>query len=323
VHGIKLESLAEFFLPIKLMFTFSPPKLYTMLNYNYTQSIKLCILAFTIMFLFSCGSGNKNHDNPTQEDSTTVSNASEELNQFNFILPSPIQIASVFHRAGLKYNEQFTNPVSNKSKYESEFSRAVNIGTYGADMAYGLINEQHQNTLNIMKATKSLSDELGMGSLYEIDHFMERFINNTSKPDSLTPLLLGLQTETEMYLEENHKLHIYALMFAGGWLESMYIATKSIENNKNEKIMKRLAEQRNTLEALLKTLENYEGKDSKITDLKNDFLALNTAFENCADFKAQPIEEDGTKPLTFKIALEELQLIAAKISEIRTKIING
>lgn len=279
------------------------------------------------LLIASCG-GNKNaeHAEHAEEavDTSGIEELKEDVEKFNYILPSPLQIASLFNKAGLKYNEALLNPLKNQSKYNNEFDRTINIGTYGADLAYALLNNQTQYSLNCLKSIKELSDAIGMGSIYSSENYIVRFKNNINKFDSLVDIFNNLTVDTKAYLAENEKKTSSLLVFAGGWIESMHIATKSIENVDNEKILRRLSEQHVTLEALIKLFEEETDHNEQLDELITDLKSIATIYNECADYKAKmSTAEEGTDVLDFEMSKEEKVKLSAKIAEIRSKTIES
>ena len=90
----------------------------------------------------------------------------ENEDMYNFVMPSPLQIAAIFKRAGLKYSRETTNTVDNASNYTDRVTKALNFGVYAADLSYCVLNKQPQDALKYMKTIKKLSDDLGMTSMF-------------------------------------------------------------------------------------------------------------------------------------------------------------
>ena len=85
----------------------------------------------------------------------------ENEDMYNFVMPSPLQIAAIFKRAGLKYARETTNDIDNVSNYTDRVTKALNFGVYAADLSYCVLNKQPQDAVKYMKTIKTLSDDLG------------------------------------------------------------------------------------------------------------------------------------------------------------------
>src|ERR1051326_1883416 len=136
----------------------------------------------------SCGNPeNPDENNSTQTD-TTVSvkkdTSGNPAKDFFYSLPSPLVMAKVFKKTGLKYVEGVANSPDNVSKYSSTQSKTLNLGVYSADLAYCVLNKQSQQASKYMESVKKLSDDLGMSTLFNSDDYLKRFKNNLNNEDS-------------------------------------------------------------------------------------------------------------------------------------------
>ena len=292
------------------------------------KSLKKSLLIIPMALLVACGGGEKKDEKQTLvvADSTKTEQLNEDENTMSYILPSPMQIASLFHKAKLKYNEKLLNPISNASSYGTETRRTLNIGIYGADMAYCIINNQGDKALAYIKAMKELSDKIGMGTIYDNDDILNRFQKNINNVDSLTDIISTIQTDSEMYLEENDKKFEALEIFAGGWVEALYLAGKSVEKNYSEKIARSIAEQHVALRNLIKLLSDQDrSKNEEFQTVLNGLKEINSIFESTPGYaksKAElNTEEDTEIPFVFDLTKEEVSKLASKCEEVRTKIV--
>lgn len=278
------------------------------------------LLGISIL-LFSCGTGNQQ----AETDSSSADTADvmeEEESGISYILPSPLQIASIFKKSKLKYYEGLTSQQKDPAKYNSNLSKAANLGVYNADIAYCVLNKQTQEALNYMKAARQLSDRLGMSSVSDAESFGKRFEKNIGNEDSLISLIADLQMKTDIYLEENEMQHIAAITFAGAWIESMYIGTKVFEKDKISSANIKIVEQIAILEKIITVLKSFENKDSAISSLVAELtsiLDLYNTFPSVVNSKNQPEEEESE----IKLSDENVKAFSEKIASIRTGIING
>jgi hypothetical protein len=135
-------------------------------------------LASAALIVSSCGgeTPNKNEQQELlshQVDSTSAINAEFEGKIFS--IPSPIQTAILLKQASGSYNPNLVNPSENAGKYATTYSRALNLGVYGADMGYATLFGQQKESLSYLKALQTLSDGLSISGAFD-KTFAERFI---------------------------------------------------------------------------------------------------------------------------------------------------
>lgn len=282
-------------------------------------SLTLCVIGSSIFV--SCNNESKKENVSDSIDSTNIEELKEDISTFNYILPSPLQIASLYHHIGLKFNEKLTNPISNKSKYNSEFAKTINIGVYSADLAFAILSNENQFALNGLKTIKELSDEIGMGSIYQNGDVLTKIKNNVDNIDSLTELFSNIEVDSKTYLEENEKKNSSLTIFAGGFVESIYIATQSTQKINSEKLISRLSEQIITLNNLVHLLKDEKKTSQNEKHLIELMVQLQNVYMNCADYKAKmAVAEEGEDVSSFSISDEELKKIRDEFAKVRNEI---
>ena len=254
-------------------------------------------------------------------DSLELEELEDDVAAINYILPSPLQVATLFNKSGLKYDEKLLNSLNNAPKYQNEFDKTINIGVYSSDLAYALLNNQTQYSLDCLKTIKKLSDEVGIGSVYSGENYMNRFNNNINKFDSLVEIFNNINLDTKSFLAENEKELTGLVIFAGAWIESMYISTQSVQKLMNDKITRRIAEQHVTLSALIKMYEaeNDLGDQMKIT--LEDLRKIESVYNDCSDYRDKKAIDSESDVLDFDMTMEEKAKLSSTISEIRNSIV--
>lgn len=275
---------------------------------------RLATLALLAGVAFSCGQNNDKEASGTDSmgmDSATmaVDSAAESKTQDFFqSLPSPIHVARIFQRAGLKYISGITNPASNASKYMSPYSKSFNLGVYTTDLSYCTFNDQSQEAISYFKAVKTLTDGLNLTSIFESTNLIPRFEKNIGNKDSLVTLMATLSMESDILLKQTSRMDIAYLSFAGAWTESAYIATQMLKNKRNPDIMKRLLDQNNSLGKLIALLQDF--------DDKQDFQNL---IADLSDIKASLDILNSENTTTHE---EEFKKLTAKVEKLRNKHVN-
>jgi DNA-directed RNA polymerase subunit F len=249
-----------------------------------------------------------------------------------FSIPSPLQTSVLLKESGAKYSKELLNPSSNLSSYSTNFKKAVNLGIYGADLGYVVIYNQTQDALGYMNASKRLSDDLNVSGAFN-ETLMKRFEKNMSNTDSLLAIFSSAYRLTDEFLKNNDRSEVSGLIIAGGWLESMYFTTHILQNdfNNRQNVLQRVAEQRNTLDHVIRLLTPYyntEGKED-YTELIDLLIELHHEFEDI-EIKytyVKPTHDEANKITTINsttevnITEEQLKTITEKVAEIRNELI--
>jgi hypothetical protein len=273
------------------------------------------------MLIAACGSDNTKEESITTpvEDSVVAEAETEEI---TYSLPSPLQIASIFKKSGLKYKAGITSELKDPAKYTTNLSKAINLGVYSADLSYAVLNKQNQEAMTYMKLSRQLADNLGIGSVFDQGNLSKRFEKNLTNEDSLAYIIAELQMVTDMYLDENDQQHVTSIVFSGAWIESMYIASRVFEKGKDKSLNNKLAEQMTILGIIINALKAEEKKDSAITGLIADMVTVKDIYDALPSVKNNPdASDDLEKELT--LTDDEVSQLTKKIEALRVKFING
>jgi hypothetical protein len=224
------------------------------------------------MSIASCGS-KKDQENDLNDGSEVIAPDTAKVTvndttkfKFDFAManiPSPATSIQELEGLGVPYDKGMLNPTENVSKYSNEFKKAINLGVYNIDMAYAMMNDKGQDVLQYMKSVMMLADELGLknavGSMVG-----SRAESNLARKDSLFKILDEIFSKSDSYLRTNDRLYTAAIIFAGSWLESLYlnckISSRATEQKSVEKARRVLWEQRFHLGNLTKVLQDYKSR---------------------------------------------------------------
>ncbi len=283
--------------------------------------VKGALFIAASLFMVACGSDTATEETviPPTEDSVSVEVETEEV---TYSLPSPLQIASIFKKSGLKYKTGVTSDLKDPAKYTSNLTKAINLGVYSADLSYTVLNKQNQEAMTYMKLSRQLADNLGMGTVFDQGNLSKRFEKNLSNEDSLAYIIAELQMVTDMYLDENDQQQITSIVFSGAWIESMYIGSKVYVKGKDKELNSKLAEQMTILGSIINALKAEEKKDPAISGLIADLVVIKDIYDALPSVKNNPEgEEDTEKELT--LTDDEVSQLTTKIEALRVKFING
>ncbi|OFY87998.1 MAG: hypothetical protein A3F72_08495 [Bacteroidetes bacterium RIFCSPLOWO2_12_FULL_35_15] len=271
------------------------------------------------VLLVACGSEKPKDETLTTVEDTTVI---VETPTVSYSLPSPLQVASIFKKSGLKYKAGVTNQLKDPSKYTTNLSKAINLGVYSADLSYTVLNKQNQEAMTYMKLSRQLADNLGMGTVFDEGNLSKRFEKNLGNEDSLAYIIAELQMVTDMYLDENEQQQITSIVFAGAWVESLHIGANVYEKGKDKSMNNKLAEQMTILSSIINALKAEEKKDPAISGLIADLQSVKDIYDVLPSIKSISEDSDNTeKELT--LTDDEVNQLTKRIEELREKFIKG
>lgn len=195
-----------------------------------------------------------------------------------FSVPSPYQLSLLIKEIGADYNAEIINNSENFKQYTSIFKKSVNLGVYGADLAYLNIYEQSPSAITYFSIIKILAQDLGLSAAFS-SKILTRIENNIDNQDSLLYIMSNTYRDVDFYLKENQRQREGSLVLAGGWIEAMYILTKLAVETKNEKLVQRVGENKQPLENLIKILQPYYNESADIERLVEDLIDLSYEFD--------------------------------------------
>lgn len=284
--------------------------------------ILLILAAFALSVGFTaCNSTEESEDSQAQDSTAvaTVANEPEE-DSVSIVLPSPLQIATLFKKSGLTYLEGLTNDPANASKYSSTNKRALNAGAYTTDLAYCVLNKQTQKAMDYVKTVRSLGAQMGMSAVFDNNSFVDRFEKNLNNEDSLAYVVADLQMETDMYLENNDMTKLSPIMFAGAWVEALYIGSKVYEKKQDDKLNHKITEQMIILDKVISLLEKYSKDDEELAGYVASLKDISTYYNSIPSVQQFKSSEEESE---VKLTQDELKQLSSKIIEARNKIVNA
>ncbi|MBL1180093.1 MAG: hypothetical protein D8M18_03205 [Bacteroidetes bacterium] len=293
-------------------------------------TMKQILFAISLVALVISGCGGGTDDSANDDTTEPVNPDKTNLLQIDgkvFSVPSPIQTALLIQKVGSTYNASLLNSPKNTTKYSSNYQKAVNLGVFGADLGYVTIYEQTQDAISFLTAVNSLADDLGVMGAFDRT-LLERFEKNLGNKDSLLVLVTDAYQGADAYLKNNERNDVGALILAGGWIETLWFATNVANQTQNADVIRRIGEQKNTLNNLIKILTPYYSK-SEFAGLVDQLMDLNEVFAQVTNTYTyvQPTVDEKNKTTTINstsevvVTKEQLKLISEKISAIREKII--
>lgn len=175
------------------------------------------------------------------------------------------------------------NEISNVTKYNQYTSKALNLGIYGADLAYSVTYEEFQQMGAYVKNTKRLAEELNIPFAFD-QSMMDKYSKYKDNKDSLTRIVYESYNQVDKALKNDERVGMAALVVTGSWLEGLYLSTETFQDvpktSENKSLYKVIGDQRQSLVIVIKLLDEYK-KDAFIsgiiTDLK-DITSITKPF---------------------------------------------
>jgi len=289
---------------------------------NLTKNLAALALS-TLMF--SCaGDGENNTDELSLVDTTQnmMDDNMEDLfdsPEFDYQLPSPLQVASIFKNSGLAYNTGATSNTANASNYTNEVKQMLNFGVYSADMAYCVLNEQSNEARKYLQVITDLAERIGMEAVFENKDLMDRFDKNIGDKDSIEILMLDIHERTEIYMDDNDMQHQQAIHFAGAWTEGMYLGVYDFEHNSDKTdVGAKISEQISILQNIIKGLSDPKNAGMDLAWLITDMKKIQETFDGfqtVIDYFNDPEADE------LYLTKKENDSLGKLIKELRSKII--
>ncbi len=277
------------------------------------------LLALSIgVVVLACGGSKEEHQDITDslpavvKDTTPITVNEETKFKFDFAIaniPSPVGMINEISNWGVDYNSSLLNDPKKSSSYNNEFIKAATLGIYNIDLSYAMLNNKGEDVMKLLKTTMVQADALGLKGA--VDQMVgKRAEQNISNRDSLLKILDEIFVKSDSYLRTNERVYTASVLFAGTWVEGLYLTCKLAENVTDaavkEKAHKHVWDQRFYLENLMNLIAEYKTKKEAM-DLNAELKTIHTEINAIKD----PKEMDDAK---FKS-------ISAKIIALREKLV--
>jgi hypothetical protein len=300
------------------------------MKFNYLQ-LKTSCIALVALTLFNCSGGDKKKEGVEEtpvDTAKVVNNGVLNVRGELFSIPSPVQTAMLIQKTGSSYDKSILNVTSNSGQYKTDFSKALNLGIYGADLGYVTMYSKTQDALSYLAAVKKIADDLGVSGAFDAKT-MDRINKNITVKDSMLVLVGVAYRASDAFLKNNQRNDVSGLILAGGWIESLNFAISVNKLKENEEIKMRIAEQKQALGSIIKLLSQYQSQ-SGYSELIDDLKDLAKVYDTVT-FKyiyEKPETNEAAKTTTINshteinITKEQINLITTKLIALRNKIIS-
>ena len=283
----------------------------------------LILLAVVSVMATSCSNkSSKNHAKDIDLSIQNIDSLSQTIKFSNtlFSLPSPYQVTMLVRNTGVSFNSNLLNSLENNQNYTSSFDKCVNLGVYGADLAYMSIYEQAPLIVSLFSVIKSLSNDLDLTSAFSKE-LVERIENNVNNKDSLMNIVSGAYRDMDVYMKETQRQREGSLVLAGGWIESMYILSQLTVETKSDALAQRIGESRQPLDNLIKILSPYYHDAPEIEGLLDELVELADIFAGVESQYTYVVPEiDVEQKMTIVKSVTKIIITDDVLSEIADKV---
>jgi hypothetical protein len=299
--------------------------------------MRIITVGLILALFFACSSSKKTEEeaflaglDTTKAEGPSISE--EVIGSILQSIPAPLEIAVLLKESGKKYNSTFLNPPDNRSRYNSNYKRALNLGIYGTDLGYTNIYEQNQDGIKYMTSIKDLADGLNIGQFFEVET-IGRLATNSKNLDSLLLITTQNFNSINHYLQTQSRANLSVLLLTGGWLEALHVLCEVAKTNPgNKEMQETIGEQKIILENIILLLSFYKENDPNMASLLTDMEELKKSFEKVNityTYKESTFEVvDGVMVIkdnstsTIDITPKDVEDISSVTQKIRSKIIS-
>ena len=271
-------------------------------------NLKIFLIVSVVVFTF-CKNAEKTDDNIVVDDNTKQAVQETKLNAQNVFnsMPDRKLILKLIEENKIEYDPQFLNDPNSVSKYSIEFYKAVNLGMYGSDLSIANSFDQTQESMVFLKCVNSLAVNIGVNNAFDQVMF-DRMEANRENKDSTLEIITNAFKKADQILKINNRPATSAVILAGSWIEGMYVSCQMAQTINNEKIIKTIIDQNESLKNLIIMLDasNLAPETEYIvTDLKSIREAFIVAEANTVH------------------DLETIKTINERVTALRTKLISA
>jgi hypothetical protein len=254
------------------------------------KAIAVIILPILVLFLTSLGScknrSEKKDLNKVELEQEMADTLESEIEKNVYPLPTSAEVIKMLSELEVGYILGISNPVENARRYLTSQSKAIGLGSYGADLSYATLYNIQQEIINYLDAIRSLTTELNMAPIYD-ETLYDRIKDNVDNRDELVAILKDAFNKTYEYLSENDQETLALLVVGGAWVEGMYLTTHVSEAAYQVAgIAKVLIEQKNSFDLYLDITkpflddQNLKEFVDKLEPIKIVYERLTTSLTN-------------------------------------------
>lgn len=224
----------------------------------------LLALAFGLLVV-ACSSGKKGGEG----EKVSTANVKEVVErEFEYPIPTSFEVTNMLQEAKAAFVINITNSVENVDKYETQRDKAMNLGIYGADLSYASTYNAQEETMALLKASKTLIDGMEIPGVFN-DDMVSRVEQNLENKDSLILIVTESFYNTYDQLNKSGQDKMGFLVVSASWIEGLYLTCQlAISSNYDKRMMHIVAEQKKSAEILAENATKYGKEDPDIEAIR-------------------------------------------------------
>ena len=266
-------------------------------------AISILVIIMAVVFSSCKGTKKSAEQDQVVSDSLNKTLLATEVGEVLYPLPTPFEMTKMLNDIGATYSVKNLNSPSSVEKYFRESQKAVNLGIYGADLAYVSTYQQQQDIQVYLNAIKTLADQLGITYDYSkllSDEYKEKFNNK----DSLTKIVTNTIYDTYNYLDQKSNPDMAVTMVAGMWVELMYIGTNISQDSYNYTgLVNIISKQKASYEKVMELLSGRNA-NADIKGLETKLQALKPVFDKV---------EAGLSEADYNLILQTIKSVRSSL----------
>ena len=262
------------------------------------------ILSITLMVFTGCNFTQKKQDNGISDPPEPTPREGVAKDLSGYPIPTSYDITEHIYKAQVSYIISLPNGPEKANEYITQRNKVLNLGVYATDLCYATTYMMKQETMNYLEASKTLIDDLGISTTFNIT-YAERIEANINNRDSLIQVVTESFDDTWNYLIENEQDVLARLVVCGSWIEGIYITANVVAGAvDNTAFLEALAKQKNSLNELVNLLEPVKNVD-EIGDLYKGLSDIQEFYEGVGDIMTD----------------EQLKILVEMINTLRNSIV--
>lgn len=248
------------------------------------------LAGMVLLFMVSCQNQNTetNGDEEFNEAADSKVISPEEIESLLRDFPQASEIPYYIERSGTQFDESLMNDLSLYEDYLTVQSKtALNIGVFGADVAYLCSYQKPQEAVDYMEISKEMAEYINVTNAFDMA-LMERFNANLEAKDELAKIIDDAIGKTSTALRSQDRINASVYIITGGYVEGMYLASGIIAKYMNSEeipdevnaslieMIKLVASQEDNVKTITDLLSRIDTDES--ANLKADFELIQAAM---------------------------------------------
>lgn len=283
--------------------------------------------------LHSCSGGDQEGEELGALDMVeeAASQPEADENRVYISVPTPSELISFINEAHESFNSDLLHTTDAAASYSDKKAKALNFGIYGTDMVYASSYNEGTEALQYFAVLSKLADELEISSAFT-EEMMKKMESDLSGAEALMDVSDDTYYAAYNYLEQNDRGNTLALIIAGGWLESVYIASNLVTQfDASSPTIVRLTEQNLALENIIDFMSHHKD-DAAVSDVSNQLAELLLLFEGIEEVEVKAEKKKGGRMvlggsnetrMEKRMTQDQFNTITAKVTEVRNSIVGA